>query len=87
MTKIVAMVLYKLAKGVDYVELDFLFAHGSSTMYKFTLLVFHVLVHKDKVVKIHISISLGVRLANVIEGFHNITSEPNMCAAKGRYKL
>jgi hypothetical protein len=56
-------------------------------MYIYTLLVCRALGHKDKMIKHYNSISLGVRLANVIAGFHNVTGNPNLCGAKGMYTL
>lgn len=56
-------------------------------MYIYTLLVCRALVHKDKMIKHYSKISLGVRSANFIAGFHNVTGNPNLCGAKGMYTL
>ena len=80
-TKAVAMVLHKLAKGLDNVEVGEIFACGSSTVYKYTLLICHALADKDKLLKTYISLPSGVRLANIIASFHNITRPPNICGA------
>jgi hypothetical protein len=75
------VVVHKLAKGLDNVEVDEIFACGNSTVYKYTLLICHALADKDKLLKTYIIIPSGARLANIISGFHNITGLPNMCGA------
>ena len=60
------MVLHKLAKGLDNVEVGEIFACGSFTEYKYTLLICHALANKDKLLKNYITIPSGARLVNII---------------------
>ena len=78
-TKTIAKVLHKLAKGLDNVKVGKFFGCGSSTVYKFTLLICHTLADNDKLLEIYISIPSGARLVNIIAAFHNITGLANMC--------
>ena len=80
-TKAVAIVLRKLAKGFDNVEVDEIFACGSSIVYKYILLICHALADKDKLVKTYIKLPSSARLANVIANFHNFIGLPNICGA------
>ena len=75
------MVLNKLAKGLNNVEVGEIFACGGSIMYKYILLVCHALADRDKLLKKNISIPTCARLANIIVDFHNITGLPDMCGA------
>ena len=75
------MVLHKLAKCLDNVEVGKIFACGSSIVYRYTLLMCHALADKSKLLKTYISLPLGARLANIIAAFYNITRLPNMCGA------
>ena len=80
-TKAIAMVLHKLAKCLDDVEVDKIYACGSSIVYKYTLLICDALADEDKLLKTYISLPSGARLANIIAGFYNIMRLPNMCGA------
>lgn len=50
-------------------------------VYKYTLLICHALVDKDKLLRNYISIPSCARVANVIVASHNVTGLPNMCGA------
>ncbi len=54
------MVLHKLAKGLDNVEVGKIFACGGSTVCKYILLVCHALADRDKLLKTYIVAYLQV---------------------------
>ena len=62
-TKVVATVLHKLAKGLHNVEVGEIFACRVSIVCKYMLLVCHALAYRDKVLKKYISKPNCVRLA------------------------
>ena len=70
------MVLHRLAKGLDNMEVDEIVVCGS-----FTVLICHALADKNKLLKTYISLPSCARLANIIAGFHNIIGLSNMCGA------
>jgi hypothetical protein len=57
----------------DNVDVGDIFACGGSIVYKYTLLIFHALADKNKLLRNYISIFSGARLQISLQGNKHIT--------------
>ena len=73
------MVLHKLAYAETNWNVGNIFGVGKTTILKYLMFICNALADKDKLYLQFIAIPIGMRLKDIIRGFHRIIKLPQIC--------